>query len=339
MSERITIYNYRGEPLTNIKASITRSWVLGGVGEASFEIAYTDPKCQQEYLEYGNFVLVEHDTLPPWVGVIDTPRQWTNSSVQVKAYEAAKVLQWRRTQAGQLLTGSAGSLFTQLINIANAAGDTRIRIGSIYSDSTSRQERLSDNVYQHVLNLRARTGNDFQFTPASDDGKLIIVADWLSRDGEAAVIPLVEGKNIESNDALLSEEGTIINDLIGYGDASTTGSRLTSKYYDETSASRYGLRQAFTTFSGNIVQGTLDANTKNTIIANRNAQRILGIKALDVGATFANLRIGNTLQLVMKSVGFVQGERGYQATVRIVGMKYSSTIGTVELVVKEISYG
>ena len=337
MSEQITVYNYRGEPLTTLRANVTCSWVLGGIGEATFDIAYTDPKCQQAYLEYGNLLLVEHSNLPPWVGVIDTPRAWKRSSVSVRAYDITKLWQWRNTTAGQLLKGTAGVLFNALVYIANAAGETCIRPGSIYSDGIDRQETLSDYVGKHIDTIRTRSGSDYQLRPVKDgQNRLLVYIDWVARVGVYCSAILTEGKNVESTDGVMSEEGTIVNQMVGYGDTTTAGKRLQSTKTDYASISQFGLRQGFTTFSGNTVQSTLDANTQAFLNANKTPARILKLKALDVGNTFANLSLGNTLRVNLFSIGFTNGGRGYSANVRIQGMKYVSNSQTVELIVTEV---
>lgn len=337
MSERLTVFSNTGEALTTLRAAVKRSWVLGGIGQAQFQIAYTDPKCLQEYLEFGNYVLIQHETLPDWIGVIDTPRQWGVNAVTVNAYEVPMLWEWRVMPLKTTLNGTAGSIFEQLITLANDEGDTRIVPGSIYGDGVDRQEKLSDTAYQHIMNVRYRSGNDYKFRPTIQDRLLTIYADWVEYVGERPLVMLSEGHNIEANENLLTEDGDIINDIYAYGDNTTSGTRLAARVFDDTSISRYGLRQKSQTFAGNTLLTTLTSNATSFVNNNKDPQRILRVRALNIGDTFSALRLGNVLNLTMQSVGFVRGQRGFSSDVRIYGISYNSGEGIAELIVKEVN--
>ena len=335
MTSRVTIFDRTGAPLTTLRVATSRSWVLNGIGEATFQIAYTDPKCKREYLEFGNRVLIEHPKMPDWVGVIDTPRDWGNSSVTVRAYDACSLLSWRRGRQGLTMTGTAGSLFKQIILFANQVQDIGLRPGTIYLGGTDRQETVNDSLWQHMSNICGRSGNDFIFTPRRDAGRLVIDGNWYQRAGEPISVILSEGKNIELGNDVLTEDGRIVNDLLGYGEGATYETRIEAYGFNLESANRYDLRQSFATYSGNSELATLQANVNADLALIKSPQTILQITALDVGNTFAGLRLGNTMPVRLHSIGFTGSGRGYEATVRIYGMRYTDTTQKVDLVTKE----
>lgn len=336
MSERISVFDNDGKPLATLRANVTRSWVLGGMGEATFEMSYKDPNTTRRNLEFGNLLLIEHDKLPPWVGVIDTPRQWKRNTVAVKAYDASKLWAYRRTN-GEVIKGTAGGIFQTLVKMANKEGDTRIRAGNIYSDGVTREEALTDTVDKHIKKLAERTTNEYRLRPDLDASRyLVIKADWRRALAKDIVGVLTEGQNIETSDNMLSEDGTLINDLLAIADASN-GKKIKVVKRDNISISRFGLRQASKTFSGNLTDTTLKQSAVAELAKTSTSVRSLRLRALDEGGLFTMLDLGATFGVNLFSVGFFGGSRGYQATVRILGMKYTSNLNVVELVVSEVS--
>ena len=87
-----TIYSRDGTPIADIRASVMRSWLLNDVGQAVFSFPVTDVKCNAEILQYGNILYCQHDTLPDWVGVIDTPLRWHHGYIEIMAYEMPYLL-------------------------------------------------------------------------------------------------------------------------------------------------------------------------------------------------------------------------------------------------------
>jgi len=59
-----TIYTRDGTPIADVKASAVRSSLLNSYGEAVFYIATTSIKCRKEIMNYGNYIVIQHDSLP-----------------------------------------------------------------------------------------------------------------------------------------------------------------------------------------------------------------------------------------------------------------------------------
>jgi len=332
---QITIYSKYGEPLTDIRAGVVRSWVLNGVGQAEFGIAYTDPKCRRAYFEFGNYVTIEHTNLPIWAGVIDTPRQWRGNYLTVRAYEMGYMLKYRRTTAGLKLTGKAGEIASDLVRLANEQGDTQLRVGEIYGGGSDREETLGDTAYSHMDAVRRRSGNEWTIIPDLDGKQLVGNFNWHYKAGRTVTEIELTEKNTEKTSYTLSEEGEILNDIRGYGDAITSATRLVAYSQDYESMGRYGRRQGTKTYSGNRQQATLDANTAADVALRKNPEMVFQATALDVGSTFNALRLGNRIGVNVSGVGFTDDGLGYRSTVRIVGMRYSDFTDSVELITSE----
>lgn len=332
---RITIYNNGGVPLTDIRASVIRSWVLNGIGQAEFEIAYTDTKCRRAYLEFGNLIKIEHTHLPDWVGVIDTPRQWREGKVLIRAYEMGKLLMWRISPASLKITGTAGDLVTQLLQIANEQGDTTLRIGDVYGGGGNREETLGDTIFTHLDGIQKRTGFEWTITPDSDGGSLTCNLNWHYKTGINVPSPELTEKNTEKNSYTFSEEGDIVNDLTGYGDALTPTTRLTAFAADQTSIGQYGRRQAKKVYYGNRVQSTLDANVEADLVQKKDPIKVFQATVLNVNSVFNTLRLGNRINTNILGFGFTDDGKGYQSQVRILGMRYSDFSDKVELLTTE----
>ena len=135
---RISIWGKGGMKLCEVDATFHCLWAMAPIiGTAYFTLSTNDPKCTQENLQFGNYVLFEHQELGNWAGFI-TPhnqRRWSGDrqvTIPIMAIEG--LFSRRRAGAGSPMEGSAGAVFKTLINTANAEGDIRIRFnGSIYN--------------------------------------------------------------------------------------------------------------------------------------------------------------------------------------------------------------
>ena len=334
MTDTVKVYKKDGTPIAEIEADVTRAWLLNGVGRASFILSTRDPKCTIENLEFGNYVTVESDKLPVWGGVIDTPRQWGGCKVTVNCYSGEQVLGYRRGLPGIKYTGTAGAIFEQIINLANKQGATLAKVGDIFTGGIQRQETVQpEPLLDTIIDISERSLNDFYLAPEFDENNnLYFSANWYEVMGEYSDVALIEGLNIQLRDPIYEEQGTIINDLLGKGQSATWNSKSTYQVQNAASISRFGLRQASRQFQDVTSTGTLKKNTENAVSDECNPKRTFNLSALDEGALFYNLRLGNTFDLSMFSVGF----NGIKTTVRLSGMQYTPSSGKVDLTVYEV---
>lgn len=341
--DRVRIFQRDGTPIAEFKARVERSWSLGNEGRAQFIYAsrITDI-VNRDVLQYGNWVLIENDQLPPWVGVIDTPRTWTPRTVRVSIYTPEKVFEWRRGDLEVKKNGSAGALFRYLLSLVNGAEATIIKAGDIDETGTYREETINPTPLNRDLKrIQERSGEEYQWRPDTDAlGRLIVYADWQPRIGIDTGALLHEGKgggNVEAISGLFVEDGDIYNNILGYGDGMTWTTKTKYIANDERSGSDYGLRQTSKYFNGVTNTVTLKDNTTEYLKTTKNPVSKFKLNVINVGDTFKYIQLGNTLNLQLQSMGFQTGGIGYEAVVRIVGMRYNpSSKNKIELVTEVI---
>lgn len=328
---RITIFDRFGTPLTEIEALTTRSWVLGGEGEASFVMATSDPKCKEAYLRYGNFLLIEHEELPNWCGVIEPERKWGYGKVEIRAFTLERLLKNCGTPL-QKMTGSAGTIFEQILQICNRQLDLPFSFGEIYRGGPQREESLGDQAFEHVRRVRERSGHFWELKGWREGGFLKLWAEWKETIGSDSPIALIEGTNLALGDEILAEYGPIWNDVIGLGDAMTEGTRLSARREDAESIRRYGRRSTAIVFSGNRTLPTLEQNTEEYLRTHAHpAMRISAAEVVHEGEIFRWLRVGNRFRVILQSVGFSGSGFGYEANARLIGMEYSDERDSVRV--------
>lgn len=335
--DRIRIFDRGGYPLAEFKASVDRSWAIGDEGRAAF--TYPSRKTDivnEKVLNFSNWLLIENDQLPPWVGVIDAPREWATRNVTVLAYSPEHVFGWRRGPLEEKITGSPGSVFEKLLNKVNSAEATIIRTGNIYRGGTQMEETINPTLLNRDLRrIWERSGEEYQWRPMIDNtGRLIVYADWLEKLGVTTNALLHEGKgggNVEAVGNMLVEDGPIINDLLAAGDGISWQSRPTQNILDSDSISAYGLRQDTEEYNGVTNTQTLKDNGLKKVKLFRNTAKTYRLKAINKGDTFKYISLGNRMSLRFENIRF-----GYESIIRIIGMAYdTNNRNKIELVVEE----
>lgn len=344
MSQRVRICNRAGLTLATLNVLTERSWVLNGAGKAVITISVNDAKATKKILQYGNLVLIQHEKLPAWGGVIDPDRTWNkDGTIQLEVWSGEHLLRFRRSELNKTLSeNSAGTLFEKLIDYGNAAEDMNIQKGAIWKGGTPRDETQDGKqLYEHVAAISKRTGYDWDVQPNVDgNGRLFFTANWYEQAGVAVTFELKDGAggNIEATANPLREQGWIVNDLLGIGDGSTDETTITYSEIDTQSRAEYGLRQDTRDYNGNKVLETLQGNVRGGLAKDKNPIRIFNVIAQNVGNTFSYLRSGNILPLRMSSCGFLaDGTIGVNTRVRIIGMKHFEARDVCELVCSEVT--
>lgn len=338
MATRTILCDKSGNPVADIDASLSCAWILNEYGKAVITLSTADAKCRREFINFGNYVYIEHDKLPSWGGVIYTPRSWTDESVTINAYSGERILEWRRGAMEVTMKGTPGQIFKEIINVANNAGYTRISLNEIYEGGTSIEETANlTKMYEVVRKIVDKSGNDFTIEPYIDNAnKLNFRANWYKRKGTIEAIVLEEGFNIRKTSTPLVEQGDIVNHLIGYGYGATAKERIDVEISDSESIGDYGLFQGSVSFADIKERSTLLANTEQELAKKKQPRKTLTITALDVGDLFYHLNIGNIFPIKLKSVGFFGGSFGMETTVRILAMQERKTEGECDLVVDEV---
>lgn len=323
-----TIYGRDGVPLTDIRASVIRSSLLNDIGEAVFMVSTSSRKCKRDFLEIGNYIVIQHDTLPDWVGIIDMPRVWHNGYVEVHAYEVPFILQYRLTPLNAEITGTPGAKVKQLLAYANAMGDTLIVPGNISNAGISAAEYVKAGVYTHLKNLSKNNQMDWVCSPQIDtSGKLNVQLDWMEKAGVVTTLELAQGHNVIHGDTPLEESGEPVNYVEAVPDT-----RLNNKYtgiYSEPMP--YGLRAIRKVYSGVKDNGLLALYARTHVEQNISPVASTPLTVVDTGNTFIQIGLGNVVKNRYTSVGFDADGLGVETLLRILGWRFNESAGTCEL--------
>ncbi len=340
--DRVRIFGRNsGEQLTEFSASVTRSWAIGQMGQASVELDTSKSYVTHRNLRFGNWLLVENNLLPSWVGVIDTPREWSANTVTVYAYSPEKLFETRTGPEEETVAGSSGKIFLRLLELLNEGQPTLVAQGRIWMGGGHRTETLNPNALDVDLKrIVERSGAEYRFRPdvTWKDG-LVVRADWKKRLGDVTDYYLVHGSggNLELLEQAMVEDGPVVNKAIAYGEGANWAERERVVAINKVSRRRYGLREEVLTDKKTEDRETLRNYARNYVKTYGHPVRRLSANALNVGSTFDYLRLGNVVNLVLKNTGFYYGLAGTETRARIIGMGYDPDQGhKVELVIEEV---
>lgn len=340
--DRIRIYDRTGIAIAEFRTSVERSWVLADEGRAQF--TYPSRKTQvvnPKVLNFGNWILIENNMMPEWIGVIDPPQEWDARNITVSAYSPEHVFGWRRGPVEETIKGSAGTIFANLISKINKAEATILQAGNIWRGGEQREETLNPTLLNEDLKrIQERSLEEYEFQANADkSGRLRVIGNWSQKIGKDTSVLLHEGKgggNIEVVGRIMVVDGVIVNDLLGYGEGATWKSKPMYIAKDKQSIGKYGLRQGSENFT-NATQTSIKPNTIKRLQEYHQLPNTFRINALNVGKTWSYIRMGNTFTLRLQNVGFGNATLGYETTIRIVGMLYDpANRNKIELTVVEV---
>lgn len=327
-ADRVRIFSRSGIGLCDPRVTAERSWFINDVGEGNFDIVTNDRNCREDYLRFGNWVLIENDKLESWVGMIDVPMEWHKRYVTVRLFSAERFFIYRDVPKHISLSGKSGNIFNSIINIANYAEQTIISAGDIWTGGADLpQENLSgDHLLDYIRKLAKRGNAEFEFVPVTTNGILSIKANWQQRLGKETNFPLEESYNLADDASTLRIQGKIQNQLWGYGSGAGQFDRPVATVTDLESASKYGLREGTKSFSDYQSAGSIQNSLRGEVNRTKDPTYTYKLSALDVGSTFNNIRRGNSYPLRLWSIAF-----GVKTRTRIAGIYYSPFRGRAEL--------
>ena len=327
---RLRIFNRDGELRAEFDATCPRSWVMGDKGTASFTVSVNETYCNNTVLNFNNWVIVEHDKLPTWIGQISS-REWGVRNVTCALQSPEWFLSNRIGETEKIVTGSAGAIFAEIINQANREEQSIIRVGNLFNGDSMQETINPTPLSQDLKRIYTRSGEEYQWrADFNDKGLLTIYGDWVGTLGKELVFSLQEGKsggNIEASGRILVEDAPEANYILGYGNGLTWTTKPIAISEDAASQAKYGLTQQSISYYGVTTTDTIRRNTFAELQIRKNPFSMYNIVAIDVGTTFYQLDLGNILQLKMQNIGFTNGNLGTDATVRIMGMYYNPLSG------------
>jgi hypothetical protein len=336
----IQIFNASGIPLTEISATVDREYVLNGVTRCTWTMALLDYKCREEYLQYGNLILIDDGILPSWCGVIDTDetdgRVWGGNKLKLLAKSAGQLF-WYADSNITKFSGTAGDMFRQLLDVYNAQGLPYITPGDIWTGGPALEETLGQPLLDHVRRVQANSGNDWSVVGRAENGVLRLYANWHEKAGQLQNVSLND-KNLEYSDELYRETGMIYNDVRGLGDAMTSGKRLeTERVVNQASIDLYGRRRASVVFSGVKAPDVLLKRTQEHVAFYSKPRFKFSATVANVNNLFAFLDVGNSYPFETAKAGFKSdGSFGITGTARLLSMKPDGAAEKVALSVEVV---
>lgn len=334
---RLLIADRFGKVIDELMADIeSASWILCGIGKLRFNLATSDEKCRPDLLAFGNRVWVEFDNgLPPWAGVIDTPRSWSSGTVTVTAYTIEHLLRYRITDRGRYFsTAPVGAIFAALLQECEAEEPLNIKVGQCWYGGVLHSPAYHFKSLWWILSesLTKMERCEFEFVPMLRGGAISWTARLAEVVGEdrSAQFALVDGVNLEAG-AAVDEQGDIVNVAVAVGAGTTWGSdRPISAVEDTESRGRYGLRAVAEQYGSVSQVETLERHARRRLLADAKPRLRFQVSALDTEpARFGAYRVGDILRCELSALW------GWRGRVRVLAREYHPRSGTCSLVIEE----
>lgn len=324
-----------GAFITTIRALTDRSWVINDKGKCTIYMSLDDEKTIWRYMGQRNLICISHPKLPLWGGVIETDQDWDNrGGVVFTAWSGESLLISRTPTDGLVKASSPGALFERLIEIANRSEDLLIRPGAISKTGGAAEITLDGmNLLEAAREIAERREMEFSITPKLDDRKrLSFEAHWQTRLGETVSYPVSEGHNAKKPSRPLRISRRVVNQLTGFGEGSTTGTRPKYTGRDENSIRLYGLMEGVEDYDGVTNVETVREHVNKRLRTLRYPKFTVNVVALDVEETFEYMRLGNTFPFRSASYGFQRaGGIGLETKLRIMAMRYNERNNELEI--------
>lgn len=346
---RYEIYNPMLHKIAEIEVAGIRSWTLNcypDVGRLQFWLPVFGvdgkvfPKTTLTNLNAGNIVVVTHTpsknsdgsfngVLPQWVGHIQPPQEWNYGKLQVTAYAAEDILAYRPMPL-VTLSGTPGSIFAQILGLANDQGGTPIQPGSIDLGGYNISMDVSLSALEEIKRLSAGMGNDFDITASVDtSGNLVLLGNWYPSKGVSTGV-LLNNKNSELKSPQYTEQGRFYNKVIGFSDADSHGNRVSATAIDNNSPTT-ALLAINVVFQGTKKVAQVQSMANAYLASHRLPLRTFSPTILDRGNIFSALQVGNALAFSNSYVGFSAGGVGFSGSIRITAMEYGELRNKVSL--------
>lgn len=333
MEEQHRIFDHDGVLLDQILTTVPRSYGITSETSARFALSVFNRKCNPNTLNFGNYLLSENsDGLKPWSGMVDIIG-FDSGYALCWAFSPERCFFYRRGPRRLTLTGKAGEIFAQLINIMNTIEMTPIKVGNIATNTNLMEETLNPvSLSENLRRIVSRSGEGYRWRPEVENGRLTIYGDWFPSTVLDTGLILQDGYNITSDHPMTMNPPK--NDSLSYGVGVDWGTRIISEARDQASIDRYGRRQ-FSASVNTKAQASLDQVNAVRLAQFKEPQNSFPISALNVGNTFRDLDAGaraTFTQLVGQA--FSNDGLGYLSYDRIIkAMSFDPASQTVGLVI------
>lgn len=328
-TSRIRIYDRTGALIKELRAMAFREWVINDIGTASFTIK---SRGMERFIEFGNYVTIEHEKLDTWVGVIVTPRPFDANKITVNCKSAMWLFDQRAGSNAQPVNGSWSQVFTQILSLVNAPESTLLQIGTRISGINYDSVVDLTNVYTYLQRALAQSQSRLDFRTAIIKGSLSIFIDMVPALYTESPLQLIEGLNVKDQPSMLIQQGEIYNDITVMG-VGLDQEKFTARVRDQNSISRYGLRQKV--FAEGQSQADVDRLATVRLAQYATPRTTMALGALDVGNTWLLTRIGNIGTVELNTRGYFNGNLGFRGNAYIKVIQYDDSTKEATLVCEE----
>ena len=333
-TDRIRVFDKSGYPVTEFNAAFDRSWAINEEGRGEFKLATRDTVlCSENNFRYGNWILVENSILPPWVGMLDTPRHSSALEMTFAAYTPEHLFSQRIAPIDQTNNYDPGGWFRWFIGFSNTVSLTILQVGTIYHDNDKISKQVCPRyLSEYLKDIIEESAQEYEFVPQINNGRLSIVGNWAQTLGvDTQAMLTSEAGNIEAGDPLITDDGPLANDIFVFGDGASWASRPRAKAWDQENIARYGIRHFVHEATGVTKKSTLQTIANNMLAKMKLGVKVLSLNAINTGNIFQSLKNGNRLNARLTSSDF-----GYYGKARITGMSYEPLIPNKVALVMEV---
>jgi hypothetical protein len=335
---RLVFYDLAGIRRGEIHAICDRGWVIAGNSQVysggSTTVTLTEDQAANEWLQFGRVVVVEHEKLPAWVGILDTPWKAV-TPIQMTLYNAEYLLSLRAPDAAFKLDGDLGGLIAQMLQLANAQDDLGLRPGDADPDPQREITLDQRQIWDQMVDAVTMTGQELSIRPDDENGKLTLYVDPLLRTGVDPSFLFHSGgtnANMQIIDATV--DGTIRNRVIGTSTLKNGTGRLTTEPLIDEDSLIYRLRSAVVQFQGIGELSALESITRTYLNAVSKPKIKLQVRIEDKGEAFDKIGLGNTAIFHAPQLRLPGGIRGWKGVGRMLAISYAEKANAAGLTVE-----
>lgn len=335
-----TIFDKMGNPLTDVVAEFSRTWKINGIGECVFRLAKNDNACHESYLRFGNLILIQSNLLDDWVGVIDTPRKWYPGVVEVHAYTANKILNWRVGDTKADVITNPGNMFVKLVTAANQQGGIQYSIGTVVKTGGNFTQTLDlTQIGSEIRRICNEYNREYAVLPRLYDDRLGLRANFYEKMGKKIDQFYLDNSNTSAVEGMniYTEQGEIWNSVLGVGSGLTWEARSKSTKTSSSSQSLYGLREKLENFYDE-EGGTVAEKTFEFLSQHRSPTRTLNLSVLNGNNyEWSTIRLGDQVHVMLEGYGFKTDDTlGVDMDVRITQIGANEASGKLLITTEEV---
>lgn len=339
---RLVFYSLQGVRQGELHAFCDRGWALAGspaiMSGGSSTVVLTEAQAAVDWLQLGRICMVEHEALPPWVGVLDTP--WKAlPPLQLTLYNVEYLLSLRTPDAPLKLKAPLGDLVAQMLGAANQQEEMYLRPG-VADPDTQRDVPLDTRTYwEQLLDALKAAGQELVIRPEEVNGRLRLYVDTLRHAGVDTGYLFHSGgtnANMQVAEATVDApaSGGMRNRIIGVSTLKDGTGRLSTQPMIDADALKYRLRSGIVEFQGVSEASALDTLTRTHLKAVSRPKIKLQVRIEDRGDAFRQIAPGNTAIFHSPEVRLPGGVRGWKGVARMLAISYDEKQKAVGMTVE-----